>query len=214
MGPALARPSPEPRNSVSGSSTAGHASSGAGPSTGASGAYGSPNASATSSGAAGSIGATSSAARGAAAAPAGVNSAPSLSSAPKSSTLASLPNATGSSASNAVISLPASLVPVQERGYEPLTVTSKSPLDSTGSVTSQTFDALPYRPGTPFEVVFACRNAIIAAALPDGAISIDTASAGKAAKTRGGGLAAPISARIVYFLGGELRRAKLPSRAG
>ena len=56
-----------------------------------------------------------------------VNSAPSLSSAPNSSTLASLPNATGSSASNAVISLPASLVPVQERGYEPLAVTSESP---------------------------------------------------------------------------------------
>jgi len=76
-------------------------------------------------------------------------------------------------------------------------------MDSTGSVAPLTFGALPFRPGTPIEVVFACRNAIIAAALPDGAVRIDTASAGKSARTRGGGLAAPITARIVYFLGGE-----------
>src|SRR3982751_2168943 len=76
----------------------------------------------------------------------------------------------------------------------------KTLVDMTGSLI-----ALPYRPGTPFEVILACRSAIIMAALPDGAIRIDAASAGKGTKVRGGGWAAPITARIVYSRDGEVQ---------
>jgi len=54
------------------------------------------------------------------------------------------------------------------------------------------------RAGISGQIVQVCRAAIATAALPFGAIRVDTVSAGRAVRMPDGGLTAPIEARIVY----------------
>jgi hypothetical protein len=97
-------------------------------------------------------------------------------------------------------------LPVSEPGSGSQAWASIAPTESTGSISSDLeLSALRFRPGTPLEVVFACRNAIIGAALKDGAVRIDATSAGRATRSRKGALSAPITARIVYALDGKLQ---------
>jgi predicted component of type VI protein secretion system len=66
-------------------------------------------------------------------------------------------------------------------------------------------------PGTPVEIVAACRDAIIAAARPHGVLHVDAASAGRMQPQRNGQTAAPLEIRIVYARDGgtELRESSV-----
>jgi hypothetical protein len=66
-------------------------------------------------------------------------------------------------------------------------------------------------PGTPVDVVAACRDAIIAAARPHGVIHVDAASAGRMQSQGNGQIAAPLEIRIVYARDGgtELRQSRV-----
>jgi hypothetical protein len=70
------------------------------------------------------------------------------------------------------------------------------------------------RPGTSASTVAACREAIVAAAMPYGVVSVDAASAGPTRRMRDGGLAAAIEMRVIYSrLGGyEGRQATISCR--
>jgi hypothetical protein len=54
------------------------------------------------------------------------------------------------------------------------------------------------RGSIPIQIVQICRNSIIRAAVPYGAVRVDAASAGQLNRTRGGGLMAPIEVRVAY----------------
>lgn len=54
------------------------------------------------------------------------------------------------------------------------------------------------RGSIPVQIVGMCRNSIIRAAVPYGAVRVDAASAGQLNRTRGGGLVAPIEVRVAY----------------
>jgi hypothetical protein len=68
--------------------------------------------------------------------------------------------------------------------------------------------------GTPPAVVRACRNAILSAARPLGAVRVQAASAGPLSRQRRGALTAPIVVRIDYASGGgiKVRQAKVTCR--
>lgn len=70
--------------------------------------------------------------------------------------------------------------------------------------------SLKAKPGTPINVVSACRAAIVSAATPLGAVRVDAVSAGQM-RQRKAGLAAPIEVRIDYALRGgiQVRQAKV-----
>jgi hypothetical protein len=61
------------------------------------------------------------------------------------------------------------------------------------------------RPGTPEAIVRACREAIAAAAVPLGAVSVSAASAGQLGRA-GDALLAPISVSIEYLRQGGIER--------
>jgi hypothetical protein len=61
------------------------------------------------------------------------------------------------------------------------------------------------RPGTPEVIVRACREAIVAAAVPHGAVSVSAASAGRLGRA-GDALVAPISVSIEYVRQGGIER--------
>lgn len=73
--------------------------------------------------------------------------------------------------------------------------------------------SLKAKPGTPTNVVSACRAAIVSAATPLGAVRVYAVSAGPM-RQRKAGLAAPIEVRINYALRGglQLRQAKVLCR--
>jgi hypothetical protein len=73
---------------------------------------------------------------------------------------------------------------------------------------------LVFKPGTPMSLVRACRQSIIAAAVPYGAVYVDTASAGRPRRSTTGILAAPIEVRIVYSRQGghEVRQSRTTCR--
>jgi hypothetical protein len=73
---------------------------------------------------------------------------------------------------------------------------------------------LPFRPGTPVEIVSACRDTIIAAARPHGVLHVDAASAGLLEQGRNGEMVAPIDVRIVYARegGSELKQSRVTCR--
>ena len=61
------------------------------------------------------------------------------------------------------------------------------------------------RPGTPEVIVRACREAIVASAVPHGAVSVSAASAGRLGRA-GDALVAPISVSIEYLRQGGIER--------
>ena len=61
------------------------------------------------------------------------------------------------------------------------------------------------RPGTPEVIVRACRETIVAAAVPHGAVSVSVASAGQLGRA-GDALVAPISVSIEYLRQGGIER--------
>ena len=61
------------------------------------------------------------------------------------------------------------------------------------------------RPVTPEVIVRACREAIVAAAVPHGAVSVSAASAGRLGRA-GDALVAPISVSIEYLRQGGIER--------
>jgi hypothetical protein len=69
-------------------------------------------------------------------------------------------------------------------------------------------------PGTPSFVIRACRNAIVSAAAPLGAVRVRAASAGPVSRQRHGAVTAPIEVRIEYARQGgiQLRQAKVRCR--
>ena len=73
---------------------------------------------------------------------------------------------------------------------------------------------LAFRPGTPLEVVQSCRQSIVAAAVPYGAVYVDAASAGQPRRSATGILAAPIEVRIIYSRQGgrEVRQSRTTCR--
>jgi hypothetical protein len=75
--------------------------------------------------------------------------------------------------------------------------------------------SLKAKPGTPTNVVSACRAAIVSAATPLGAVRVYAVSAGPM-RQRKAGLAAPIEVRITYALRGgvQVRQAKVLCRLG
>ena len=81
-----------------------------------------------------------------------------------------------------------------------------------GEATPRTLDGLlrreqqfALRPGTPEVIVRACREAIVAAAVPHGAVSVSAASAGRLGRA-GDALVAPISVSIEYLRQGGIER--------
>jgi hypothetical protein len=69
-------------------------------------------------------------------------------------------------------------------------------------------------PGTPSFVIRACRNAIVSAAVPLGAVRVRASSAGPVSRQRRGALTAPIRVRIDYARqsGLQVRQAKVRCR--
>jgi hypothetical protein len=62
------------------------------------------------------------------------------------------------------------------------------------------------RPGTPDVIVRACREAIVAAAVPRGAVSVSAASAGRLGRAGNALVAAPIAVSIEYLRQGGIER--------
>ena len=95
------------------------------------------------------------------------------------------------------MSLPPILRPSPGRGGE------ATPQTLVGSLRSeQRFDL---RPVTPEVIVRACREAIVAAAVPHGAVSVSASSAGQLGNA-GDTLVAPISVSIEYLRQGAMER--------
>ena len=70
------------------------------------------------------------------------------------------------------------------------------------------------KPGTSLNIVQSCRSALIQGALRYGATQVDVASAGRTTRVKGGGLSAPVEARIVYQRGSrvQVRQARVTCR--
>jgi hypothetical protein len=70
------------------------------------------------------------------------------------------------------------------------------------------------KPGTSLSVVQSCRNALVSGAVRYGATHVDAASAGRTARRKGGGLSAPIEARILFQRGNhvQVRQARITCR--
>jgi hypothetical protein len=71
--------------------------------------------------------------------------------------------------------------------------------------------ALKVQPTAPLEIVTACRNGVIQAALPFDPVHVDAVSAGGLEEAEGGGYVAPLIVRIVYDREGgyEIREAEV-----
>ncbi len=95
------------------------------------------------------------------------------------------------------VSLPQILGPSRGQGGE----ATARPLDSLLRREQQ----FALRPGTPEVIVRACREAIVAAAVPHGAVSVSAASAGRLGRA-GDALVAPISVSIEYLRQGGIER--------
>lgn len=70
------------------------------------------------------------------------------------------------------------------------------------------------KPGTSLSVVQSCRNALVSGALRYGATHVDVVSAGRPARRKGGGLSAPVEARILFQRGNhvQVRQAQITCR--
>jgi hypothetical protein len=85
--------------------------------------------------------------------------------------------------SSVTLALPLSLVPH---------------LEASGSATTGFVEPPVQRTVVPDQIVQACRTSVVKAALPYGAVQVDTASAGQVNRTSNGGLTARIAVRVVY----------------
>jgi hypothetical protein len=74
--------------------------------------------------------------------------------------------------------------------------------------------ALAFVPGTPVEIVWACREAIAAAARPHGAIQVDASSVGIMRRDGNGNIGAPLEVRVIYDRQGgpEIKQARIDCR--
>ena len=70
------------------------------------------------------------------------------------------------------------------------------------------------KPGTSLSVVQSCRNALVPRAVHYGATHVDVASAGRTVRLKGGGISAPVEARILFQRGNhvQVRQARLTCR--
>jgi hypothetical protein len=70
------------------------------------------------------------------------------------------------------------------------------------------------KPGTSLSIVQSCRSALVQGAMRYGATQVDVASAGRTTRVKGGGLSAPVEARIVYQRGSrvQIRQARVTCR--
>jgi hypothetical protein len=85
--------------------------------------------------------------------------------------------------SPAALSLPASLMPRR---------------DISGPETTGPVGSLLAQASIPRQLVEACHTSITAAALPYGAMRVEAVGAGRASRTRDGGLTAPLEVRVTY----------------
>lgn len=74
--------------------------------------------------------------------------------------------------------------------------------------------ALPAVAGTPDQIVAACRDTIVAGAMPHDPVSVEAVTAGKVGRHGKSGLVAPLFVRIVYARQGgyEVRQASVKCR--
>jgi hypothetical protein len=70
------------------------------------------------------------------------------------------------------------------------------------------------KPGTSLSVVQSCRNALVPRAVRYGATHVDVASAGRTVRLKGGGISAPVEARILFQRGNhiQVRQARITCR--
>jgi hypothetical protein len=70
------------------------------------------------------------------------------------------------------------------------------------------------KPGTSLSVVQSCRNALVPRAVHYGATHVDVASAGRTVRLKGGGISAPVEARILFQRGNhvQVRQARITCR--
>jgi hypothetical protein len=113
------------------------------------------------------------------------------------------PLTVGSISAGRSSALPSTLAPSGDRSDGPL-VSRRGALQSVAQ-------PLPFAPGTPVEVVAACRDSIIAAARPHGVIHVDASSAGRMLHQRDGEWIAPLEVRVVYARqgGSELKQSRV-----
>jgi hypothetical protein len=71
------------------------------------------------------------------------------------------------------------------------------------------------KPGTSLSVVQSCRNALVPRAVRYGATHVDVASAGRTVRLKGGGISAPVEARILFQRGNhvQVRQARITCRS-
>jgi hypothetical protein len=97
----------------------------------------------------------------------------------------------------------------QERGdTEPYLPSSLMPSARTVFVALRRMEAmepLQAQPGTSADTVRTCRNSVVRASRPYGAIRVDAASAGPIRRMRNGAFAAPIEVRVVYENEGRIQ---------
>lgn len=111
--------------------------------------------------------------------------------------------------SGAEVTLPAVLLPERPGSSAGLTL---GPRQNWSSLERP----LVPRIGTSTRVVQTCRDSIVAAALPYGAVRVDAASAGPTARGQDGGFAAPIEVRVVYARSGasQVRQSRVTCQIG
>ena len=145
----------------------------------------------------------------------GASGGPSPASGSESSAAAGASSAAGAAAAAAGDTLgrstatPASIAPALGSQYSISLPWLLRPSDDSGR--SQATSAVAVVPGTPREVVSACRAAIETAASPFGVVRVRAKSAGTLRRLRRGEVSAPIHVRIQYVRQGgvEIRQARI-----
>jgi hypothetical protein len=69
----------------------------------------------------------------------------------------------------------------------------------------ESMEPLQAQPGTSADIIRTCRNSVVRASRPYGAVRVDAASAGPTRRMRNGIFAAPIEVRVVYENEGRIQ---------
>jgi hypothetical protein len=117
--------------------------------------------------------------------------------------LASIAPTALATSSLAVAAVPRALLPV-ENGHG----------DSGWFRSIYLLQPLRAKPGSSLSVVQSCRNALVPRAVHYGATHVDVASAGRTVRIKGGGISAPVEARILFQRGNhvQVRQARITCR--